>query len=301
MTIWNKACERATGIPAEEVIGTKEHWKGFYEVPRPCLADLIVQRRTAEISTLYETHTEDHNRDGFHVENWCPMPRIGSALYLAIDAGAMYDSSGAVVAVVETLRDLTSHKRVRMDLERVATADTLTGISNRRGFDQALVAEWGRSMRFKEPVTLLLVEVDFFSQYTDAYGRAQGDECLRSVANAVRESAHRPSDTVARHRGHVFAVLLPSTESTAGQTIAERIMKNVAAKAITHLSSVTPVVSVSIGVASMVPERDVHSKQLLVLADNALAVARRAGCNRVEVCHAKSHGVASLIRRLLPK
>ncbi len=89
--IWNRACERLTGIPASEVVGTREHWRGFYDKPRPCLADLVALGRTEEIEALYVTH--DHAGEsasptqGRKAENWCVMPRIGARLYLAVDAG----------------------------------------------------------------------------------------------------------------------------------------------------------------------------------------------------------------------
>ena len=104
--IWNRACERLTGVKADEVIGTREHWRGFYDEPRPCLADLVAQGRTAEIDALYANH--DHAGEdailahGRRAENWCVMPQMGTRLYLAIDVGPIYDEDGRLIAVVET-------------------------------------------------------------------------------------------------------------------------------------------------------------------------------------------------------
>ena len=96
--VWNQACERLTGMPAAEVIGTREHWRAFYGEPRPCLADLIVQGRTDEIDELYAIHDDSLGAAyGAHAENWCVMPLLGTELYLAIDAGPIRDEDGRII------------------------------------------------------------------------------------------------------------------------------------------------------------------------------------------------------------
>src|SRR5487761_2696403 len=115
--IWNRACERLTGISATEVIGTHDHWKAFYTEPRMCLADIIAQGRLEELSTLYSYHAIPSEQGfGFKAENWCVMPRIGTRLYLGIDAGPIYDEEGQLIAVVETLRDMTVSKLAEQGL-----------------------------------------------------------------------------------------------------------------------------------------------------------------------------------------
>ena len=106
--IWNKACERLTDIPAAEVVGTRDHWRAFYETPRPCLADLVATGHYGQIAELY-TVFEDPAEPvfGVHAENWCWMPARRQRLYLAVDAGPVFDESGKLIAVVETLRDIT--------------------------------------------------------------------------------------------------------------------------------------------------------------------------------------------------
>ena len=106
--VWNSACERLTGMPASEVLGTQDHWRAFYGVERPCLADLIVEGRLDEIDSFYPIH--HHSLEvtyGIHTENWCVMPLRGTQLYLEIDAGVIHDKDGHLIAVVETLRDMT--------------------------------------------------------------------------------------------------------------------------------------------------------------------------------------------------
>ena len=106
--IWNRACERLTDIPASEVVGTSEHWRAFYETPRPCLADLVATgeyQQIADLYTVFENPAEPSF--GVHAENWCWMPGRRQRLYLAVDAGPVYDESGKLIAVALTLRDIT--------------------------------------------------------------------------------------------------------------------------------------------------------------------------------------------------
>lgn len=120
--IWNRACERLTDIPAAEVIGTRDHWRAFYEAPRPCLADLVATKGYEQIADLY-TVFEDPAEPSFgvHAENWCWMPRRGERLYLAVDAGPVFDESGKLIAVVETLRDITEKHLAQTKVEEQAS------------------------------------------------------------------------------------------------------------------------------------------------------------------------------------
>lgn len=121
--VWNRACERLTGVPAAEVIGTKEHWRAFYEFARPCLADLVATGDATAIEKLYTTHEDAQTPTlGFHAENWCAMPRAGKMLYLAVDAGPVYDDAGHLIAVVETLRDITENKLAHEKIAQQANA-----------------------------------------------------------------------------------------------------------------------------------------------------------------------------------
>ncbi len=284
--IWNKACERLTGIEAAEVLGTQEHWRGFYDSPRPCLADLVAQGRTAEIDALYSDH--DHAGDGAIVahgrraENWCVMPQLGSRLYLAIDAGPIYDDSGKLIAVVETLRDITAQKTAQDELQRLATRDGLTSVANRRSFDDMLNMEWRRASRESRALSLLMVDVDFFKRFNDTYGHQGGDECLRQVAAAMSGVVKRASDAVARYGGEEFAILLPATEPDGALIVAERIRAAVTALRLPHSGSeVADHVTVSIGVASIQVTGNGVPSSLVAAADAALYRAKHTGRNRV--------------------
>lgn len=284
--IWNRACERLTGITASEVVGTSEHWRGFYDAPRPCLADLVAQGRTEEIDALYVTH--DHAAEGAasaqgrKAENWCVMPQMGTRLYLAVDAGPIYDSHGDVVAVVETLRDMTVQKEAQAELERLALRDGLTSVANRRCFDNTLNVEWRRATRESRALSLLMIDVDFFKLYNDTYGHQGGDECLRRVAGAMSSVVKRSSDEVARYGGEEFAILLPATDQPGACIVAERIRAAVENLAIPHArSTVADHVTISIGVASLTVSMQAMPTQLVGIADQALYRAKQQGRNRV--------------------
>jgi len=283
--IWNRACERLTGIKASEVIGTREHWRGFYNEPRPCLADLIAQGRTAEIDALYADH--DHAGEdavlanGRRAENWCVMPQVGSRLYLAIDVGPIYDDAGKLIAVVETLRDMTVQKEAQSELQRLATRDGLTGVANRRSFDETLEAEWLRGTRDVKPLSLVMIDVDHFKHYNDAFGHQGGDVCLKAVARAMSGCCLRSADTIARYGGEEFAAILPSTTESGALLVAERIRTAILALDLPHpQNDGVGRVSASLGVATLVPDRTLQLKSLVAAADAALYAAKREGRNR---------------------
>lgn len=281
--IWNKACERLTGVSASEVIGTSEHWRGFYDEPRYCLADTLALGQTDNLASLYINHTQMSDTElGLRAENWCIMPRAGRQCYLAIDAGPIFDEDGTLIAIVETLRDITQQKEAQMALQRLATKDGLTGIANRRCFDEALAAEWHRAQRDQTSLALLLIDVDHFKRYNDTYGHQKGDECLKSVARAMEEKIFRPADLVARYGGEEFVILMPNTDIHGARLVAERVVQHVHGLAIMHeTSDIGGLVSISAGVAANVPTPDLAADRLLAAADRALYAAKHAGRNRV--------------------
>ncbi|MBR0736914.1 diguanylate cyclase [Bradyrhizobium liaoningense] len=284
VVIWNRACERLTGVAASEVIGTSKHWQAFYEIKRPCLADIVALDQPEQLPEFYSEYAaRGHNGLGFSAENWCVMPKLGSQLYLAIDAGPIHDEAGNLIAVVETLRDLTDQKRAEMALKELATKDGLTGLSNRRAFDQMLMSEWSRAQRTQKPLALLFVDVDHFKLFNDRHGHQSGDECLRAVAAAVSRHAMRPLDLASRYGGEEFALILPDMDCDSACAVAEEIRCAVMALQIAHgATGASDHVTLSVGVASHIPTgADGGPDRLLGAADEALYVAKRLGRNRV--------------------
>ncbi len=283
VVIWNRACERLTGVAASEVIGTSQHWRAFYEHRRYCLADLVALGRPDKLGDLYSQHAvHSEHGIGFSAENWCVMPKLGNHLYLAIDAGPIHDEAGNLIAVVETLRDMTDQKRAEMALKTLAAKDGLTGLANRRAFDQALESEWLRGQRSRKPLSLLFVDVDYFKLFNDKHGHQSGDECLRAVAAIVGAQALRPIDLAARYGGEEFSIILPETDGDGAIEVAERIRKAVMDLRITHgAARAGSHVTLSVGVATQVPSLDIGQDCLLGQADQALYAAKRLGRNRV--------------------
>jgi diguanylate cyclase (GGDEF)-like protein/PAS domain S-box-containing protein len=280
--IWNRACERLTGIPATEVLGTREHWRGFYQEHRATLADLLIQNRTDEVPQLYASVNGDA-RDGAPLctESWCDMPRSGRR-YLAADASPVHDDDNRLIAVVETLRDMTDEKNAQIALERLATRDGLTGLANRRYFDETLQAEWARAMRQKQPLSLLMVDVDNFKAYNDAHGHLGGDECLKRIAVAVAAEM-RTNDLVARYGGEEFAVILPNQSLKGAAIVAERIRSRVELLRLPNRFARDGRITVSIGAATALGASDADPSQLVATADAALYRAKHMGRNRISL------------------
>jgi diguanylate cyclase (GGDEF)-like protein len=279
--IWNRACERLTGVAAAEILGTQNHWSAFYDEPRYCLADVLALGCIGELDTLYAAHTESsESGDGLRAENWCTMPHTGKRLYLAIDAGPIFDDDERLIAAVETLRDMTEQKLAQTALQHLAERDGLTGIANRRRFDDSLELEFLRAQREGHPLSLIMTDVDFFKRYNDHYGHPQGDECLRKIAAALEGASFRPADLVARYGGEEFIILMPNTDEAGARAVAERVCEHVCLLALPHAASdVAGHVTTSIGVASISPTAEQNSAALVSAADAALYAAKRAGRN----------------------
>ena len=281
--IWNRACERLTGVSAYEVLGTSDHWRSFYTEARPTLADLVVQGRTDEIHTLYQQQTHrGESSNNLCAETWCDMPRMGRRRYLAVDASPIYGNDGHIVAVVETLRDMTDEKRAQIALEQLATRDGLTGLANRRCFDDTLHAEWQRALRQQQALSLLMVDVDHFKDYNDAHGHLGGDECLQRIAGAVA-SEMRANDLVARYGGEEFSVILPNQSLKGAAIVAERIRSRVEHLQLPKRKDARQYVTVSIGAATALPAPESLPSQLVATADAALYRAKHMGRNRISL------------------
>jgi diguanylate cyclase (GGDEF)-like protein len=183
----------------------------------------------------------------------------------------------------------TANRRLELanaDLGRLVATDGLTGIANRRAFDQEFERELRRAERAKEPITVLLVDVDHFKAYNDTYGHPAGDDCLRRVAQALAAAATRAGDLVARFGGEEFAFLLPNTDRLGAAALAERARVDVLALGIRHSTSNSSAhVTVSVGAVSCLPAEVSGAAELIRYADGELYRAKAAGRNRSMVRH----------------
>ncbi|WP_027185101.1 GGDEF domain-containing response regulator [Desulfovibrio inopinatus] len=169
-------------------------------------------------------------------------------------------------------------------LHELSNLDGLTNVANRRSFEDTYGREWRRSKREKKPLSVMMIDIDFFKRYNDTYGHLEGDTCLKQVAQAIQSSIRRPGDFIARYGGEEFVVILPDTSPTGAVTIAEAIRNNVGALHIEHSASdVSDVVTVSIGIAGHTPDDSIDSKTLLSSSDQALYQAKSMGRDRINI------------------
>jgi diguanylate cyclase (GGDEF)-like protein len=201
----------------------------------------------------------------------------------ALDAGAADFISKPVNAAVVRARVRTQMtvKRQSDALRALTLTDGLTGVANRRAFDETLDTEWRRCGRALVPVALIMVDIDHFKNFNDEYGHQAGDECLRKVSAAMRRAAARPQDLVARYGGEEFALLLPHQDTAGAEVVARKLLEEVALLGICHAkSSAANTVTVSMGVASIVPSERFDPGTLVKAADALLYRAKAEGRNR---------------------
>ncbi len=174
--------------------------------------------------------------------------------------------------------------KLQSDLLRsMALIDGLTGVANRRKFNEDILADWRLCFREQKPLSLILVDVDYFKRYNDRYGHQAGDDCLKSVAQTLSATVRRPYDLVARYGGEEFACVLPNTFLSGAVEIAERMQERVRTLGIEHSASdVDRVLTISLGVATLTPTGELGFETLIEAADKQLYEAKNAG--RARVC-----------------
>lgn len=156
-------------------------------------------------------------------------------------------------------------------------ADALTGVLSRAGFDERLLQEWERARRAEAPLSLLLIDIDYFRAYVDAHQAPLGDDRLKKIAAALRQAVFRPTDVVARYGDDEFALLLPAVHEEGARVVAARVRSQINALAMPHRGGVGGIVTVSIGVAALNPAGEALPQQLVTLCERALEEAKRLG------------------------
>ncbi len=175
------------------------------------------------------------------------------------------------------------------ELEKLSRLDGLTGINNRRAFDNCLQMELQRAARTGEPLSLILADIDFFKAFNDAYGHQGGDDCLRQIAQALSQSTRRPGDVVARYGGEEFAIVLPDTPADGAMLVALKAKELVEKFAIPHAFSGTGlIVTLSLGIVTGIVDQVTTAEQIIGRADHALYEAKHQGRNRIVVFGASS-------------
>jgi diguanylate cyclase (GGDEF)-like protein len=212
-------------------------------------------------------------KDGRTLERYSTSVRSDDGQYLG-RVWFFRDISGRKIAE-EKLQDAYTA------VEALAATDALTGLANRRRFDQVLAGEWRRGLRDGRPLSLLMIDVDLFKSYNDNYGHPQGDSCLKQVAEVATNVAARPADLVARFGGEEFAAILPITDVAGALQLGREICEAMRVRMLPHCSNPSGIVTVSVGCATLVPAFELHAVTLIELADEALYKAKHLGRNRV--------------------
>jgi diguanylate cyclase (GGDEF)-like protein len=177
---------------------------------------------------------------------------------------------------------LTELQQANQDLKLLANLDSLTKLSNRRGFDDYIQKEWDRMKRIKAPLSLIMCDVDFFKNYNDRYLHPNGDKCLVKVAMSMRSTVRRSGDLVARYGGEEFAIVLPNTDALGAVSVGENVRSAIKGLQITHeASAVCPYVTISVGVSTIIPNSENDFQALINAADRALYQAKSQGRDRV--------------------
>jgi diguanylate cyclase (GGDEF)-like protein len=179
---------------------------------------------------------------------------------------------------------LSELQQANQNLKLLANLDSLTKLSNRRGFDDYIQKEWDRMQRIKAPLSLIVCDVDFFKNYNDRYLHPNGDKCLIKVAMSMRNTVKRSGDLVARYGGEEFAIILPNTDALGAVSVAENVRSAIKSLQIVHeASAVCPYVTVSVGVSTIIPNHENDFQALIHAADRALYQSKSQGRDRVSM------------------
>ena len=196
-----------------------------------------------------------------HEADYRALTKDGDYVWIRDVVHVVRKENGEVDSLVGFMFDISERKRteeklirLQKELEDLSFKDGLTGVANRRMFDAVLEMEWGNARRQLQPLSLILLDIDFFKQYNDHFGHLQGDDCLKRVANALTQAATRPRDFIARFGGEEFVLVLPETDAEAAAKVAERCRHAIAREHIAHPHSpIGKHLTVSMGVGTMVP------------------------------------------------
>ncbi len=180
------------------------------------------------------------------------------------------------------VKELMELQAVNSTLESLSTLDGLTGISNRRSFNEYIEKSWRNSMRSGKPISLIMADIDYFKAYNDNYGHLQGDNCLIKVAKSLAANLKRSLDFAARYGGEEFAIILPETDNKGALVVAEEVRQNIESQMIVHeYSKASPYVTISLGVVSIIPKSTDTLSDFINVTDKALYQAKSNGRNRI--------------------
>jgi len=282
----NEGFTRMYEVTFEQLI--KERGKNIIaSSSNPHIKDIINKCINENITITYES---------FYIKS------SGEKIWTQTSLTPIFDNNGKLTNLVAIESDISSIKEAEnkiskqkdqleytnnqlaeaiKKLEQLATHDSLTGIPNRRKFFEFYELEWRRSIRNNKPVSVILIDVDFFKLYNDTYGHQAGDECLKKIAHVIEHTTNRPGDLCGRYGGEEFIIVLSETSLKGAAAVAEKLRKSVENMSIAHgTSSVLEYVTISLGYSSTIPVKGSDSALLINAADNALYKSKKDGRNR---------------------
>ena len=293
-----------TLLESTKAIPWKIDWKTMrFAYIGPQIEALLGWSRDSWIS-VEDWATRIHPDDRDEVVNFCVSQSLAGvdheADYRALtptgdyiwirDVVHVVRSNGEVEALIGFMFDISERKqteeklvKLQKELEELSFKDGLTGVANRRMFDSIIEQEWIAARRQQQPLSLIMIDIDHFKQYNDHYGHIKGDDCLKRVAQTLRSAATRAKDFFARIGGEEFVLVLPETDASAATKIAERCRNLVFKQQIEHIASdSSQIVTVSIGVGTIIPAHDDEAIDFIEAVDKLLYSAKRNGRNRIE-------------------
>jgi diguanylate cyclase (GGDEF)-like protein/PAS domain S-box-containing protein len=246
-------------------------------------------------------HTEDRERVvGFcvaqskagvdHEADYRALHADGTFRWIRDVVHVVRDANGTVEALIGFMFDISERKRteeqllaLQRELEDLSFKDGLTGLLNRRRFDALLASEWAAAREAQRPLSVIMIDIDWFKQYNDRYGHIRGDECLKRVAAALSSCTSKPRDLIARYGGEEFVLVLPDTDAAGATRIAERCRAAIAAANIAHELGEDGRLTLSLGVGTVVPRELGGQLAFLEAVDRNMYEAKAAGRNQIVV------------------
>ncbi len=296
VTHWNRACEALTGYPDYKMLGTRDHWKPFYSFQRPCLADLLLDNASQE--EIYKKY------QGMQIRKWelvegaydiegflAPLGQKGK--WIRFTAAPIKNQQGEVIAALETLEDITERKLAQLEreklnrelvfsnrrLKQLALRDQQTGLYNLHYLEEVIETEVIRANRYEQPLSLIMLDVDYFKSVNDIYGHHFGDLVLKQLARQLKKLVRR-YDVVVRSGGEEFVVISPGTDRLQTLILAQRVLDALNLYSFGDKKR-TVKLKLSLAVVSYPEEKIIRSMDLVELCEQILVKAKEYGGNRV--------------------
>ncbi|MBN45582.1 MULTISPECIES: sensor domain-containing diguanylate cyclase [unclassified Methylophaga] len=225
-----------------------------------------------------------------HEADYRALTKNGDYVWIRDVVHVVRKENGEVDSLIGFMFDISERKKteqelikLQKELEELSFKDGLTGVANRRMFDTVIETEWLKARQNKQPLSLIVIDIDFFKEYNDCYGHLQGDDCLKQVAATLNNVAVRSRDFFGRFGGEEFVMLLPETDNNAAWSIAERCRQALFKKQIPHdRSKVSQLLTISLGVSTMIPSANDEHNELIDRADKQLYQAKQKGRNCIQ-------------------